>query len=116
MTEQWRCVLVCQHRSCLCRGSEGILQALIQAELNQAELHNVAIIASPCLGQCSSGPMVVIKPDGIWYCRVAEEDVPRLIEDHLQADRPVVELLHPRFHGQLIATSTMVSATLDAIG
>jgi hypothetical protein len=39
-----------------------------------------------------------------------------LVNDHFQADRPVVELLHPRFHGSLIAASLVMAATLDAIG
>jgi (2Fe-2S) ferredoxin len=111
MTDRIRCVLVCQHQSCLRNGSEAVLRALVDSELE-----DVAVIASPCLGQCSVGPMVQVQPDGIWYCRVDAADVGRLVGDHLQADRPVVELLHPRFHGALISASVVVAATLDAIG
>jgi (2Fe-2S) ferredoxin len=111
MTDRLRCVLVCQHKSCLLNGAESVLRALVDSELD-----DVAVIASPCLGQCSVGPTVKVQPDGIWYCRVDAGDVPRLIDDHFQADRPVVELLHPRFHGSLIAASLVMAATLDAIG
>jgi (2Fe-2S) ferredoxin len=111
MTDRLRCVLVCQHRSCLRNGAKDVLRALVASELD-----DVVVIASPCLGQCSVGPTVQVQPDGIWYCRVDAGDVRRLVDDHLQADRPVVELLHPRFHGSLIAASLVVAATLDAIG
>jgi (2Fe-2S) ferredoxin len=104
MTDRPRCVLVCQYKSCLLNGSEEVLRALMAAELD-----DVAVIASPCLGQCNVGPMVKVQPDGILYCRVTVKDVGRLVDDHLQADRLVVDLLHPRFHSHLMNPSGAIA-------
>lgn len=56
---------------------------------------------SECMGQCASGPTVRIMPDNIWYCHVKLSDVAIIVEQHLHADRPVANLLHPRFHPQM---------------
>ncbi|MGG6297412.1 (2Fe-2S) ferredoxin domain-containing protein [Leptolyngbya sp. AN02str] len=92
-TVKRRCVSVCQNRSCLRSGSEDVL-----ASLQQQAPDGVFVQASSCLGQCGSGPMVQVNPDNVWYCRVRVKDVPKLVEEHLIGDRPVRNLLHPRFH------------------
>ncbi|HEY9738146.1 MAG TPA: (2Fe-2S) ferredoxin domain-containing protein [Trichocoleus sp.] len=95
-----RFVGVCQNRSCLRSGSDRVLAAL--AKHQSAEL---MIAASGCLGQCGSGPMVKVMPDNTWYCRVRPKDVPAIVTEHFQNDRPVKRLLHPRFHPQFDARS-----------
>jgi (2Fe-2S) ferredoxin len=35
---------------------------------------------------------VVVYPEGVWYGRVTEADVPEIIEQHLMRDRPVDRL------------------------
>jgi (2Fe-2S) ferredoxin len=88
-----RCVLVCQNRSCVRNGSEEVLAAF-QAVI----VPGVFATGSDCMGQCASGPTVQVMPDGMWYCRIKPSDVPVIVEQHLQGDRPVEALLHPRFH------------------
>lgn len=88
-----RCILVCQHRSCLRNGSEQVLAAF-RAEI----VPNVFASASDCMGQCASGPTVQVMPDGVWYCRVKPSDIGEIVEQHLWHDRPIKRLLHPRFH------------------
>lgn len=92
MSEQ-RCVKICQHCSCLKNGSAEVLAAFQAREIAAVEVE-----ASPCLGQCSSGPTVRILPDEIWYCRVKPCDVPEIIEQHLQQGKPVEAKLNPRIH------------------
>lgn len=50
------------------------------------------------MGQCGSGPTVRVMPDGTWYCQVKPDDVVAIVEQHLYAETPVENLLHPRFH------------------
>ena len=88
-----RCVLVCQHRSCLRTGSDKVLK-----EFRATATANVFISPSDCLGQCGSGPTVRVMPDDTWYCRVKPSDVEAIATQHLQAGDPVQALLHPRFH------------------
>jgi len=90
---QRRCILVCQHRSCLRNGSAEVL-AMFQATVP----HGVLASGSECMGQCASGTTVRIMPDNFWYCRVQPRDVQPIVQQHLWGDRPVKSLLHPRFH------------------
>jgi (2Fe-2S) ferredoxin len=88
-----RCVLVCQYRSCERSGAVDVLAAF-----RKVAPTGVLISESNCLGQCGSGPTVRVTPDEIWYRQVTPEDVPVIVEQHLQNDQPVQRLLHPRFH------------------
>jgi (2Fe-2S) ferredoxin len=86
-------IAVCQHRSCERNGAAEVLAAL-----RSAVPQDIAVSGSDCLGQCASGPTVVVVPDGTWYCRVKVTDVGAIVMEHLQQGQPVTRLLHPRFH------------------
>lgn len=88
-----RCVLVCQHKSCLAAGSAAVLAAFEAAELTEFQVKGTG-----CQGQCSSGPTVRIVPEETWYCRVKPSDVPIIVEQHLLGGKPVEAKLHPRIH------------------
>lgn len=92
--QQQRCVMVCQHRSCLLNGSAEVLAAFQSAEVPPG----VIVTASPCQGQCSSGPTVRITPEETWYYRVQPSDVPVIVEQHLKGGELVEEKLNPRIH------------------
>ena len=85
-------VKVCQHRTCRKQGAEEVLAAL--------PAPNVTIAASGCLGQCGNGPMVLVLPEMVWYCRVLPQEIPRLVEQHLLAGKIVKKMLYYRFHPQ----------------
>lgn len=88
-----RQVLVCQHANCVANGSQAVLAAF-----QECDVPDVEIIAAECQGQCNMGPTVRVLPDEIWYCRVKPEDVPLIVEQHLQGREVVDRLLHPRLH------------------
>lgn len=88
-----RCVRVCQNQTCLKQGSQKVLQAFQDAEISE-----VIIEASGCMGQCSVGPTVKVTPDETWYYRVQPQDVAIIIEQHLKGGQPVEEKLNPRIH------------------
>lgn len=86
-------VQVCRHRSCDRGGSAAVLAAF-----QQHQSARILVAESDCMGQCSAGPTVKVMPGNTWYCRVAAEDVPRIVEEHLGNGEPVRDRLHPRFH------------------
>jgi (2Fe-2S) ferredoxin len=45
---------------------------------------------------CAEGPIVVVYPDGIWYCRVTPELLERIVVQHLKCGRPVDEAVFHR--------------------
>lgn len=89
-----RCIMVCQHSSCLVNGAAEVLKAFQLADLPS----DVEIIPTGCLGQCSSGVTVRIIPEEIWYCRVKPDDVDSIVNKHLKEGTPIEEKLNPRIH------------------
>jgi (2Fe-2S) ferredoxin len=86
-------ILICQHETCPRQGATRVLEAF----KSQAPA-NVVVQGVGCLGECGSGPMVVVLPEKIWYCQVQPLDVPRIVEQHLKGGKPVREKLYPKFH------------------
>lgn len=91
--ESSRQVLVCQNRSCRKQGAAAVLAAF-----KASPVTDVTVIGSSCLGQCGSGPMVVVMPDQIWYSRVHPSEVSAVVERHLQGGHPVESMLYPKYH------------------
>lgn len=92
--ESSRRVLVCQNRTCRKQGGAKVLAAF--EKLSGSE---VAVVASSCLGQCGSGPMVLVMPEEVWYCGVFPEEVAAVTEQHLRGGTPVKAMLYRKFHG-----------------
>ncbi|MFP4082299.1 MAG: FAD-dependent oxidoreductase [Candidatus Aminicenantes bacterium] len=47
-----------------------------------------------CNGFCAAGPIMIVQPDGIFYQKLEEEDIPFLVEEHLLKGRPVKKLMY----------------------
>lgn len=88
-----RLVLVCQSKTCLKDGARAVLAAFEQ----QAPAH-VTIQASGCTGECGNGPIVIVLPDEIWYCRVQPKVVPLIVRQHLREGQPLIAQLYAKYH------------------
>ncbi|MEG4800159.1 MULTISPECIES: (2Fe-2S) ferredoxin domain-containing protein [unclassified Microcoleus] len=91
--ESSRRVLVCQNRTCRKQSAAKVLVAF--QKLSGAE---VEVVASSCLGQCGSGPMVLVLPEKVWYSGVSESEVAAITEQHLRGGKPVERMLYRKFH------------------
>jgi (2Fe-2S) ferredoxin len=49
-----------------------------------------------CLGVCSSGPIVAVYPEGVWYANVTPELLERIVVEHLREGRVVREAVFHR--------------------
>jgi (2Fe-2S) ferredoxin len=79
--------------SCGQRGAAQIYSRLLEALERHPELgQEVAVSACGCLGLCFDGPIIVVYPEGTWYARIEEADVPEIIEQHLVHGKPVERL------------------------
>ncbi|QIR35696.1 (2Fe-2S) ferredoxin domain-containing protein [Tolypothrix sp. PCC 7910] len=91
-----KCVRVCQNRTCKKQGAADVLAAFAALPVP-----GVIVTPSSCLGQCGSGPMVLVLPEMVWYSRVQPSEVPLLVEQHLIGDQRVQQMLYYRFHPQV---------------
>jgi len=81
-----------EHASCGKRGSWEIGQKLKQAMRDRGLRNEVAITKSGCLGQCGSGPAMLVYPEGVWYSVPTLEDAMEILDKHL-ANGEIVERL-----------------------
>ena len=93
MSGSSRTVLICQNRTCRKDGSKKVLAAF-----TADAVPGVEVVGSGCLGQCGNGPMVLVEPEQVWYCRMKPKEVPVVVEKHLRGDRPVKAMLYRKFH------------------
>lgn len=86
-------VLICGGTGCTSSGSRAVREAL-EAELEKQGLaKEIKTVVTGCHGFCEQGPLVIVYPEGTFYCRVQVEDVPELVEEHLLKGRIVERLL-----------------------
>ncbi|MCM2333497.1 MAG: (2Fe-2S) ferredoxin domain-containing protein [Anaeromyxobacteraceae bacterium] len=81
-----------QRGSCCARGSEAVRQAFKDELARRGLKGQVRANAAGCLDACALGPAVVVYPEGVWYGGVKAEDVPEIVERHLQGGVPVERL------------------------
>jgi NADH-quinone oxidoreductase subunit F len=88
-------ITVCGGTGCRVYGSEKVWQAF-SAELArtapQSQLH--ALRHTGCHGFCEKGPLVVIRPQGIFYTHVKVEDVPEIVAETVIQGRVIERLLY----------------------
>jgi len=78
---------------CRARKSLKVSVALSQ-EIKARELADtVAIKETGCHGFCELGPILVIEPENIFYCRVKAEDIPEIISETILGGHVVERLL-----------------------
>ena len=89
-------VFVCtEGKTCPIQGSHDVLAALRQAITTSPHNHEATRInKSGCFSQCGNGPMVVVYPEGTWYCQVSAEDCKEIVEEHLGKNQTVARLLY----------------------
>ena len=79
-TSGMRVVIVCQGTGCVSSESPEIREALEKGIAQQGIGDTVQVKLSGCHGYCEQGPIVIIEPEGVFYCRVTREYVPEIIE------------------------------------
>jgi NADH:ubiquinone oxidoreductase subunit F (NADH-binding) len=68
--------------------------------LTRKNLQNeIMVVPTGCHGMCEMGPIVVVYPEGTFYCRVSAADVDEIIEEHLYKGRVVERLLYKESEG-----------------
>lgn len=98
-----RQLLVCTGARCTQNGEGEVLFNALQAKLRAAGLGvdagpgRVKRTRTGCVAACQGGPIMAVQPDGVWYYNVTDDNIDRIIEQHLKQGQVVEELV---FHHQ----------------
>ena len=85
-------LLVCGGTGCVSSGCKAVISAF-QEELRKKKLdEEIKVVETGCHGFCEKGPLVIVYPEGVMYCRVETKDVPEIVSEHLMKGRPVSRL------------------------
>src|ERR1700722_20563010 len=88
-------VVVCTSgKTCAEQGSETVCENLKEKIKDLGLKKTIRGNKSGCLGQCGAGPMVVVYPQGNWYCQVSKRDVDDIIEKDLIGNKIVNRLIY----------------------
>lgn len=87
-------VLVCTGTGCVSSGASNVRDNL-EAKLEEFGLQDeIKIVETGCHGFCEQGPIVIVYPEGVFYCQVQTDDITDIVEDHLLKGRVVDRLLY----------------------
>lgn len=100
-------ILVCGGQGCVSSGCKAVLAAMKDALAKDGLNEKYALVETGCIGSCDLGPVVVVAPENVLYCRVKPEDVAQIAESHLLRGNVVERLL---YHDPVTGK---VSVTLD---
>lgn len=107
-------------QTCPQKGSKSFLEALVKAIKRARLSSDVEVIPRGCFGLCNIAPNLYIEPDGIWYSKFTERDIPVIIRQHLKQGKPVTRLIrHPdpkvakRMKGGRFAVETLIAKEIQ---
>ncbi|RJQ68391.1 MAG: hypothetical protein C4519_23235 [Desulfobacteraceae bacterium] len=89
-------VVICHGTGCLANGSQKVAAAFKEALAAAGIPAKVTpgIKTTGCHGFCSRGPLVIVRPQGLFYQRVQPKDAQEIVERTLVEGNPVERLLY----------------------
>ncbi len=86
--------LVCGGTGCTASESREVYNVLAREIGRQGLAEEVRVVQTGCRGFCAMGPVMIIYPDGIFYCQVKPDDVPVIVSETLVKGRVVPRLTY----------------------
>lgn len=90
-------ILVCTSTACVASGGDTLYKTL-RKEVKAQGL-DVRVVRTGCFGFCGLGPVVVVHPGAVLYCKVRDEHAPYIIRKHVVEHKIVQELLYENVSG-----------------
>ena len=84
-------ILVCHGTGCTSSKSPEIIENFRKI-LTEKNIENVKVVQTGCFGLCAKGPIVIIRPEDVFYAHVTPEDCEEIINTHI-VDGKIVERL-----------------------
>lgn len=82
-------------RKCCAEGGSADFANYLKTQLVEKELHGpgkTRVTTTKCLGRCSVGPSMVIYPEGVWYNFSTNQDLDRIIDEHISQNKIIESL------------------------
>jgi NADH:ubiquinone oxidoreductase subunit F (NADH-binding)/(2Fe-2S) ferredoxin/NAD-dependent dihydropyrimidine dehydrogenase PreA subunit len=87
-------ITICAGTGCQAYGVSRVIEAFEEEIAKRDLADQVDILTTGCHGFCERGPVVVIKPEGIFYQRMQIKDVAEVVEETLVNGKVVQRLLY----------------------
>ncbi len=87
-------LMICGATGCLSSGSSQVEEALIEELEKHGIKDKYRLVMGGCPGFCEVGPLIVVYPDEVFYCRLKPKDMAELVEKHLVGGEIVERLLY----------------------
>ena len=87
-------LMICGATGCLSSGSNAVEEALVEELEKHGIKDKYRLIMGGCPGFCEVGPIIVVYPDEVFYCRLKPKDMAELVEKHLVGGEIVERLLY----------------------
>ena len=85
-------ILVCHGTGCTSSKSPKIIENFRRL-IEEKQIENVKVIQTGCFGLCAKGPIVIIRPEDVFYAAVKPEDCEEIINTHILGGNLVERLL-----------------------
>ncbi len=86
-------LMICTGSGCAAVKGLDILEKTRQALKEKGLEQDYMAVPTGCNGFCAAGPIMVVQPEGIFYHKLKEKDIAKIIESHLMGGKPVEELM-----------------------
>jgi NADH:ubiquinone oxidoreductase subunit F (NADH-binding)/(2Fe-2S) ferredoxin len=105
----------------LAKGAERVKNALEKALALSKLADRVRVVETGTIGHHEHGVLLIIYPDGVVYGDLTPDDVPQIVQEHLQGGRVVERLVVrdikiPPFHPQVYRAEKQVRLVLRNVG
>ena len=87
-------LMICGATGCLSSGSQSVEDALIEELEKRGIRDKYRIVMGGCPGFCEVGPIIVVYPDEVFYCRLKPKNMAEIVEKHLVGGEIVEHLLY----------------------
>lgn len=87
-------VMICTCTNCISNGALDV-KDMLETEIEQQGLkEDVLVVPTGASGLCVNGPILIVQPEGIFYQKIGNKDIPNLVEEHFLKGRPVKGLMY----------------------
>ncbi len=87
-------ILVCSGTGCVSSGTNKVIDAMTNSLQENGLEKEFLVVETGCHGFCEMGPIVIVYPEGTFYCKVDPKDTETIVKEHLLKGRVVKDLLY----------------------